>query len=84
MGSSTIRVTFPQKLVDAVRQAPRGEGDFPVLVKEISDRLHGSVIEVDTELRERIEHYAFDFLGGRWQNLLREVVEQIEAAERAG
>lgn len=82
MGSTTLRVELPPEVLDALRPEPRGSGGFQTFLKELRTRLHGSVLEVDPAVRERIEHYAFDFGGGGWQNVLRRIVERIEAAER--
>ncbi len=61
MGPTQIKVSLPPALVAQLQTKPRGTGGFQVLVLNISQSLNDSVLEVDEELRERIEHYAYDF-----------------------
>ncbi len=83
MDPITIRIALPPDLIARLQEKPRGTGGFQSLVADISRRLSGSVLEVDSELRERIEHYAYDFGAGGWQDLLRTLLQQIEAGDRA-
>ena len=57
-----------------------GRGGYQTLVREIQKRLHGTKLVADDELVERIEHYAFDYGSGGWQQLLRDLLGEIESS----
>jgi hypothetical protein len=57
-----------------------GTGGYQTLVKEIQRRLRGDELPVDDALVERIEHYAFDYGTGGWQQLLRDLLAEIESS----
>ena len=84
MGSTRIKVSLPPAFVAQLQAKPRGTGGFQSLVIDISRGLEGSVLEVDADLRERIEHYAYDFGSGGWQQILRQLLDHIEAAKGSG
>ena len=54
-----------------------GRGGYQTLVQK---RLHGTKLVADDELVERIEHYAFDYGSGGWQQLLRDLLGEIESS----
>lgn len=81
MGSTKIKVPLQPALVAQLQTRPRGAGGFQALVLDISRNLKDSILEVDAELRERIEHYAYDFGIGGWQKILRQLLDQIEATK---
>ncbi len=84
MGPTKIKVPLPPALVAQLQTKPRGTGDFQSLVLSISRGLNDSVLEVDPDLQERIEHYAYDFGSGGWQLILRQLLDHIEAAKGSG
>ena len=55
-----------------------GSGGFQSLTRKILATIDGDELVVDDELRDQIEHYAFDFGSGGWQLLLREVLAMVD------
>ena len=77
------RVRLPDELVQKLHEDVVGRGGFQSFVKQLKRKLHGNELEVDAELRDRIEHYAFDFGSGGWQTFFRRLLSEIENAAAA-
>jgi hypothetical protein len=82
MGPTTTTVTLPPEMIREIRKKPVGSGGYQSLMDTLRERLKDSRLEVDSKLRDRIEHYAYDYGNGGWQSLLREILEQIERSQR--
>ncbi len=67
-------------LAERLRSIPTpGEGGYQSLVRQLQQRLEGNQLRLDEQMRERMEHYAYDFGRGGWQLFLREILDQAEA-----
>ena len=75
------QVTVSEELAQKIRDREIvGQGGFQELGKALKNRLSGCSLAVDDEFRDRIEHYAFAYGNGGWQNFLREIIVEIERA----
>jgi hypothetical protein len=77
-GSRKIAVSAP--LRGRLSASVVGAGGYQTLVQEIQKRLDGDKLVVDDGLLERIEHFAFDYGSGGWQQLLRDLLAEIESS----
>lgn len=71
-------VELSEETAAGLSQPVSGEGGFQSLVRALQSRLSGRFLEVDDDTREQIEHYAYDYGSGGWQDLLRQLLEEIE------
>jgi hypothetical protein len=55
-------------------------GSFPELVRDVRRRVIGRELTVDGAFVERIAHDAYVYGRGPWQLLLRDVLDEIDAA----
>lgn len=80
MSQASRRIVLSEALRERLSTPTAGAGGYQSLVQEIQRRLQGDTLTVDDELVERIEHYAFDYGSGGWQQLLRELLAEIESS----
>ena len=80
MSDSTRKIALSEALQERLSAPTAGQGGYQTFVREIQKRLQGDALAVDGPLIERIEHYAFDFGAGDWQQLLRDLLAEIESS----
>jgi hypothetical protein len=80
MSSSTRTIVLSKPLQERLSAPTAGAGGYQTLVQEIQKRLERERLDVDDALVERIEHYAFDYGAGGWQQLLRDLLAEIESS----
>lgn len=84
MKEHTRFIQLSDELATRLSRTVEGEGGFQRLVRDIQTRMSDRVLELDDTLRERIEHYAYDFGSGGWQTLLRDLLAEIERKGDSG
>ena len=80
MSNATRRIVLSKALRERLSTPTVGSGGYQALVQEIQKRQVGGELAVDDALVERIEHYAFDYGSGGWQQLLRDLLAEIESS----
>lgn len=80
MSNVTRKIAVSEPLRRRLFAPTAGAGGYQTLVQEIQKRLEGDKLAVDDALMERIEHYAFDYGTGGWQQLLRDLLAEIESS----
>jgi hypothetical protein len=80
MSNVTRKIAVSEPLRRRLSAPIVGAGGYQTLVQEIQKRLEGDKLAVDDVLMERIEHYAFDYGAGGWQQLLRDLLAEIESS----
>ncbi len=55
-----------------------GSGGYQSLVASLQKRLDDNVLVIDDKFYKRLEHYAFDFGSGGWQEFLREILAEVD------
>jgi len=79
MSDSTRRIALSEALRERLSASTVGTGGYQALVSEIQRRLEDDKLVVDDALLERIEHYAFEYGSGGWQQLLRDLLAETES-----
>jgi hypothetical protein len=80
MSNSTRKIVISEALRDRLCAPTAGSGGYQTLVHEIQGRLQEDQLSIDDALVERIEHCAFDYGTGGWQQLLRDLLVEIESS----
>ena len=83
MRSSARKVVLSDSLRAKLSRETMGTGGYQALVQEIQRNLDGATLVVDDKLLERIEHYAYDYGSGGWQQLLRDLLGEIASAAQS-
>lgn len=82
---ATTRVKLSESLLQRIREREvSGEGGFQELVRKLQKDCikEDGYLELPSDLRQRVEHYAYAYGSGGWQNLLRELVAEIDQSEQ--
>ena len=73
------RVPISARMRRRLRTNITAKGGTLELIQEIQGRIEDKELVLDDELREEIEHVAWDLGPGRWQFLMRELALEIDA-----
>ena len=79
-GGGEWRALLSEGLLSRLSEEVTESGSFPELVRDIQRRVIGSELTVDGTFVEKIAHDAYVFGRGPWQLLLRDVLDEIDAA----
>ena len=79
------RIRIESTVIERLRERRERQrpGEYVTLAVEILARWDGEYLAIDEVLKERIDHYAFDFGRGAWQAILRDLVREIDASKRS-
>ena len=80
MSNATRKIAVSKQVRERLSTAKEGEPGYQAFIHEIRKRMEGEILLVDDALVERIEHYAFDYGRGHWQQILRDLLTEIESS----